>query len=129
MKKNYVITKIKISSITGRTGKKRADKITKELQDCVFQDVSKDSLAYYLADELAEKGYNIESIKLRKVWSTPLQFLSSPSQPWSFWTLPTQNNERPFYHHNQYNHHLLYYLLYPKSYDLECKKGKDNNLT
>ena len=67
MKKNYVITKIKISSITGRTGKKRADKITKELQDCVFQDVSKDSLAYYLADELAEKGYNIESIKLRKV--------------------------------------------------------------
>ena len=67
MKKNYVITKIKISSITGRTGKRRTERIVKELQDCVFQDTSKDSLAYYLADELAEKGYNIETIKLRKV--------------------------------------------------------------
>ena len=67
MKRNYVITKLRLSSLNGRTGKKREQRIIEELQDCVFQDISKDSLAYYLADELIEKGYNIEVIKLRKV--------------------------------------------------------------
>lgn len=67
MKRNYVITKLRLSSLNGRTGKKREQRIIEELQDCVFQDISKDSLAYYLADELIERGYNIEVIKLRKV--------------------------------------------------------------
>ena len=67
MKRNYIITKIKFSSVTGRTGKRREQMIIDELTDCVFQDTSKDSLTYYLADELLEKGYMIESIKLRKV--------------------------------------------------------------
>ena len=65
--KTYVVQKIRISSITGRSGKSRVERICSELQDCVFSDVSKESLMYFLADELAERGYNIDHIKLRKV--------------------------------------------------------------
>ena len=67
MKRNYVISKIKISSLTDRSGKGREQRIIKELTDCVFQDTSKDSLVYFLAEELEEKGYLINSIKVRKV--------------------------------------------------------------
>ena len=67
MKRNYVISKIKISSIKDRSGKGREQRIIKELTDCVFQDTSKDSLVYFLAEELEEKGYLINSIKVRKV--------------------------------------------------------------
>ena len=66
-KKTYIVSKLKLSSLTGRTGKKRTNNIIKELQDCVFLDESKESLTYFLADELLEKGYNIEEIKLRRV--------------------------------------------------------------
>ena len=67
MNKNYVVTKLRLSSVEGRTGKGREERIIKEIQDVVFQDVSKESLTYYLADELVQQGYNIEHIKLRKV--------------------------------------------------------------
>ena len=67
MKRNYIISKIRISSITPRTGKGREKKILNELQSVVFQDTSKESLVYFLAEELEEKGYMINAIKVRKV--------------------------------------------------------------
>lgn len=67
MKRNYIISKIRISSLTDRTGKGREQKIIQELTDCVFQDTSKDNLVYFLAEELEEKGYLINVIKVRKV--------------------------------------------------------------
>ena len=65
--KTYIVQKLKLSSLRGRTGKKRVNSIIAELQDVVFQDTSKESLTYFLADELANRGYNIEHITLTQV--------------------------------------------------------------
>ncbi len=63
MSNKYVITKVSIEG----AGKKKQKKIVEELKNSVFSDVSKDSLSYYLAEELKNKNITILDLKISQV--------------------------------------------------------------
>lgn len=65
MKCKFVITKLTLSG--PRLGKKIKQKIINEMKDRVYNDKDKNSLVYYLQQELEHKGILINDIKLKRV--------------------------------------------------------------
>jgi len=63
MPRKYIITKL---SLEGKSKRKR-ERTLKDLMSRVFEDVSKESLSYFLAAELEEKNLTILTLKLRDI--------------------------------------------------------------
>lgn len=63
MSRKYIITRIKIE---GKSKRKR-ERTTADLMSRVFSDSCKESLSYYLAEELQKKNLVILDLRLRDV--------------------------------------------------------------
>ena len=63
MQRKYIITKL---TIEGKSKRKR-ERVHKDLLSRVFSDTDKDSLTYYLAEELEKKNLTILDIRLRDI--------------------------------------------------------------
>ena len=62
----YIITKITLE-LPKRFGRVKHKRLVDSLKDRVYSDTDKDSLVYYLAEELQDKGITLLDIKLTKV--------------------------------------------------------------
>ena len=63
MDRKFVITKIKLEG----KSKRKKERTTADLLSRVFSDCCKESLMYFLADELAAKNLTILDLRLRDV--------------------------------------------------------------
>ena len=63
MTRKYIITRIKLES----KSKRKRERTVRDLMSRVFSDVSKESLSYYLAEELEKKSIVILDLRLRDV--------------------------------------------------------------
>ena len=62
----FIITKITLD-VPKRFGRKNQKDLVDELKSRVYSDTDKDSLAYYLQEELSTKKVTILDIKITKV--------------------------------------------------------------